>query len=517
MKPLSDIAPYGALIAAPVPVGTLDPVVTATGLSKTFGATRALHEVDIAVQPGEIRALVGRNGAGKSTLVSLLTGMVTPDAGSVSFSGVPAPAVRELWKSKVACVYQHSKIVPTLSCAENLFLAENAKGRRLISWRRMREEGRAILSHWGLDVDVEAPAGTLEVGQRQSLEIARALAAGSRFVILDEPTAKLDAREADRLFARLRVLASKGVGILFISHHLDEIFELCSTVTVLRDGRRTMDQAVEGLTTSGLVEAMVGAAAPSLRRPHRVVPGDVAAPVHLDVRGLGLADHFEDVTFQVRARECVGLAGLTGSGKEAIGEALAGMRAIDSGSIELGGTPLPGGDVAAHISAGVGFVPQDRHRDGLVLGMSIAENATMTIPDWLGRLGFVSPGLRNSATAKMITGLDIKAAGPDAPVSSLSGGNQQKVVLARALARRPSALVLVNPTSGVDVGSKASLFSAIRETIEGGTAVVVISDELDELDLCDRVIVVRSHRLVREFSHPWSEREVIAEMEGGTQ
>jgi simple sugar transport system ATP-binding protein len=531
--------------STPPPSISASPLVCGAHLSKAFGATTALRDVTLEVHAGEVRALVGRNGAGKSTLVSILTGMIEPDGGTIHFCGEPAPAgrAREQWQTKVACVYQHPKIVPTLSCAENLFLSENQRKRGLVSWRAMRREARATLERWGLQIDVEALAGTLSVGERQLLEIARAMIQGSRFLILDEPTAKLNAREVDRLFAQIRALQSMGVGILFISHHLDEVFEIGQSVTVLRDGRKVLDRAILGLQSAELIDAMVGPqsqAATARATPvasstgaagTAVVSGTGAAvpapqrvdfssaEVRLSVGNLSCRGAFDAVTFQVHAGECVGLAGLTGAGKEAIGECLAGLRRWDGGSVRLGDndrgyTELPGGDVYAHNRAGVGFVPEDRHRQGLVLGMSVAENATMAIPDQLGLFGFLSPRALSAVSTRLIDRLGIKTSGPDEIVSSLSGGNQQKVVLARALARDPKVLVLINPTSGVDVASKAALFASIAEVGKRGAAVVIISDEIEELELCDRVLVVRGRRLTREFHVPWVPREMVAEMEG---
>jgi simple sugar transport system ATP-binding protein len=512
MKMAGHKSDEGALAAQAVP----RPAVLGAGLSKAFGATQALRDVTLKIQPGEVRALVGRNGAGKSTLVSVLTGLVEPDAGTVHFSGEPAPPghARDLWQRKVACVYQHSKIIPTMSCAENLFLSTNMSRRRLISWHRMRLEARKILDEWGLHFDTDALAGTLTVGQRQLLEIARALIQGSRFLILDEPTAKLDGKEVDRLFAHVRELQFKGVGILYISHHLDEIFDICQNVTVLRDGQKTLDRPIAGLTRDELIEAMVGAARTAALSESRGSIDFASRRCRLDVRDLSCSNCFENVSFRVHAGECVGLAGIAGSGKETVGEALAGLRAFDSGTVSVDGTALPGSDVSRHNRAGIGFVPQDRHGEGLVLGMSVAENATMTIQDQLGPFGFIRPRELDRVAGQMINELDIKTAGPMVPVSDLSGGNQQKVVLARALARRPGVLVLINPTSGVDVASKAALFESIREVSRRDTAVLIISDELEELELCDRVLVIRSRRLTREFAAPWSGGEVVAEMEG---
>jgi simple sugar transport system ATP-binding protein len=508
---LTTLEEHSSITGEPLP-----PVVLGVGLSKTFGVTKALSDVSVSVCSGEVRALVGRNGAGKSTLVSILAGMTVPDSGAIHFSGLaaPAPAARELWQCKVACVYQHPKIIPTLSCAENLYISENMRRSRLISWAAMRREAREHFDGWGLAIDADALAGTLKVGQRQLLEIARAVLQGSRFLILDEPTAKLDGKEVDRLFAHIAKLQAQGVGVLFISHHLEEIFEICENVTVLRDGKKTLDRAIAGLSKDELIEAMVGSASAEGPLAGTRSPDTHTKAVRLRVSRLSCRGSFENVSFQVQAGECVGIAGLAGSGKEAIGEALAGLKYPDGGTMVLDGIHLIGGNVTRHNRAGIGFVPQDRVREGLVLGMSVADNATMTIPDRLGAAGFISPSALALTTQRMIQELDIKTAGPAEPVSSLSGGNQQKVVLARALARGPRALVLINPTCGVDVASRIALFQAIIRVANRGAAVLLISDDLEELEICHRIWVLRSGHLIREFVPPWSARELVAEMEG---
>jgi simple sugar transport system ATP-binding protein len=537
-------ATAGALSSTSAPVAEAQPVVAAPvvlarDLAKRFGATQALSGVGLEIRPGEIRALVGRNGAGKSTLVSLLTGLVVPDMGEILFQGVPAPrpSEPEVWQTRVACVYQHPKLVPTLSCAENLFLSDCMRQRKLVSWSRMRREAREVLEQWGVDIDVEMSAGALSVGQRQLLEIARALMRGSRFVILDEPTARLNGKEVQRLFSQIRLLQLKGVGTLFISHHLEEIFSLCQSVTVLRDGQKTWEGSIAEVTRGELVDAMVGprgrvggvlprgTVSDSFDQvgglaPMAGVPSNVAVtdspvrPALLEIQNLSCRGLFEDVSFRVAAGECVGIAGLAGSGKEALGEALAGLRSWGAGAVRVGESELPGGDVATHNRAGIGFVPQDRHREGLVLGLSVAENVTLAVPDRLGSLGFILPPARERLAARMIRALGIKTASSGEPVSALSGGNQQKVVLARALAREPRVLVLIQPTSGVDVASKAALLGCIREVASSGAAIVMISDELDEFELCDRVLVIRAGRITRELVRPFSQREIVAEIEG---
>jgi simple sugar transport system ATP-binding protein len=491
------------------------PVAEATSVGKRYGSTVALDGVTMAVRPGESHALVGRNGAGKSTLVSILTGLQGPDGGEVRFGGEPAPPLgdREAWRRRVACVYQKSTIIPALSVAENLYLNRQSD-RGFISWRRLRAGARALLDEWNLAVDPAQPAGDLNVEQQQMLEIARALSHGARFIILDEPTAQLDGAAIQRLFRRLRGLQGQGVTFLFISHHLDEIYEVCQAVTVLRDGRHIVTAPVGELPRPRLVEAMTGEAA-GLTQASTGRPAVAAsAPVALAARGLRLAGEYEPVDLAVRRGEVVGLAGGGASGALEVGETIVGLRTAGGGVVEVAGARVRAGSVPAALAAGVGFVPRDRHREGLVPTLSVGENATMPIVDRLGRFGWVSPGRRRAVAERFIRGLDIKADGPAQPVAGLSGGNQQKVVMARALSSDPRVLVLLSPTAGVDVRSKESLLGTVDRAAADGAGVLVVSDEVDDLRACDRVLVMFRGRIVGEYPRGWSDHEVVAAMEG---
>ncbi|HEV2784493.1 MAG TPA: sugar ABC transporter ATP-binding protein [Actinophytocola sp.] len=491
------------------------PVVEAIGVSKRFGSTVALDGAGISVRPGETHALVGRNGAGKSTLVAVLTGLLAPEAGTLLFDGEPAPRLsdRDGWRRRVACVYQRSTVIGELTVAENLFLNRYQRGpARLISWPRLRREAARLLAEWSVDVDPRLPARELSVEDRQLVEIARALSCGARFIILDEPTAQLDAAAINRLFDRMRGLREQGVTFLFISHHLQEIYEICDTVTVYRDARQVLTAPVAGLTRADLVAAMTGEARPGSAAADRA--GAPAGEPVLTVTGLSCSDRYTGVDFDVGAGEIVGLAGAGGSGKTELAETLVGLRRPDTGTITVAGRPLRPGDVPAALAAGIGFVPRDRHRQGLVGGMSIADNATLTIPHRLGPAGFVSGARRDGIARTMIDDLAIKTPGPDLPVTSLSGGNQQKVVLARALANDPRLLVLITPTAGIDVRSKEFLLGRIAGVAERGTAVVIASDELDDLRGCDRVLVLFGGRIVARFSRGWTDHELVAAMEG---
>jgi simple sugar transport system ATP-binding protein len=492
-------------------------VVAAHAVSKRFGVTVALDEVSLAVTGGQVHALVGRNGAGKSTLVSVLTGLEAPDAGTVEFAGEPAPpqADREAWRSRVACVYQKSTVIPSLSVAENLFLNRqglNRQGDGLISWGALRRRARDLLDAWEVDVDVRVPAERLGVEQRQLVEIARALSHGSRFIVLDEPTAQLDGSAIERLFARMRSLRESGVTFLFISHHLDEVYEVCDTVTVLRDARHIVTSPVAELDKTALVAAMTGEATSLIEPSERPAPAE-GTPA-LRVSGLGLPGVFADVSLTVAPGEVVGLAGSGGSGKMAVGEVVVGLRRAAYGTVEIGGVRPRPGSVPAALRAGAGFVPQDRHREGLVPELSIAENTTLTVPKRLGRFGFVGARRRAELGAAAIERLTIKAAGPEQPVAALSGGNQQKVVMARALANDPTALVLMQPTAGVDVRAKETLLGAASAAASRGAGVLVISDDLDDLRPCDRVIVLFKGEITAEMPRGWHDHELIAAMEG---
>ncbi|QFZ20934.1 sugar ABC transporter ATP-binding protein [Saccharothrix syringae] len=496
-------------------MATTTPVAEARGITKRFGSTVALRGASIRVEAGQVHALVGRNGAGKSTLVSVLTGLRAPDEGEVAFGGEPAPrlADRAAWRRRVACVYQRSTIIPGLTVAENLFLNRYDRGRTgLIDWRTVHRRARELLETWSVDVDVRTPAGELDVERRQFVEIARALSFGARFVVLDEPTAQLDSAAIGRLFGRVDDLRRQGVAFLYISHHLHEVYELCDAVTVFRDARHVLTAPVAELSRSALVAAMTGDAAPGARRARGRPPGD--AEVVLDVVGASLPGAYRDVSFRVRAGEVVGLAGAASSGRVAIAETVAGLRTAAAGAVLVAGSRPRPGSVPAALRAGVGFVPRDRHHQGLVPGMSVADNCTLTVPDRLGPAGFVDGRRRDAFARRMIANLAIKAPGPGTPVADLSGGNQQKVVLARALANDPRLLVLVDPTAGVDVRSKEFLLDKVEEVAGSGAGVLVASDELDDLRMCDRVLVVFQGRVVAEMTAGWHEHDLVAAMEG---
>ncbi|WP_284743652.1 sugar ABC transporter ATP-binding protein [Amycolatopsis sp. RTGN1] len=500
-----------------LPAGeTAVPVVSAIGVGKRYGPTVALHDVSLTVHPGESHALVGRNGAGKSTLVSILTGLSPTDTGHVEFGGEPAPALtkQDDWKARVACVYQHAMVVPQLTVAENLFLNRQAGGGFSIGWKSLRRKARELLDSWDVHVDVDTPAGELSVEDRQFVEIARALSYGARFIVLDEPTAQLDSQAIERLFERMRQMQAGGVTFLFISHHLHEVYEVCQAVTVLRDAKHVLTAPVAEVGKAELVDAMTGEPGGlSVRDAASRESLEADAAEILSVDGLS-GDSFHDVSFRLHQGEVVGLAGSNASGKHQVAETVYGLRTPSAGTVRVDGKPLRPGDIPAAIRAGIGCVPRDRHHEGLVLAHSIADNATLSILDKLGRGGIASPSTRHAKASQALKDYDIVAAGAEQPVSDLSGGNQQKIVLARALLSDPRVVVLINPTAGVDVKSKEALLAVVDRVRAEGKAVLIVSDELDDLRLSDRVLVLRAGAVVAEHEAGWSDGDLVADIEG---
>ena len=496
------------------PATAVSAVAEAVSVSKRFGATVALSEVSLAVESGQSHALVGRNGAGKSTLVAIMTGMTAADEGSIFFAGAPAPSLsdRDGWRRNVACVYQRSTIIPSLTVAENLFINRQSAG-SVIAWRSLNRRATTVLEEYGVSVDASRRAGDLDVETRQMVEIARALSMGVRFIILDEPTAQLDGAAAQRLFRRMRTLQATGVTFLYISHHLQEIHEVCETVTVLRDARHILTAPAASVSRDQIVEAMTGELSRSASVGDRPKPKQNLPPV-LEVVALSLAGEFREMNLSVLSGEIVGIAGSGSSGATAFGQALYGLRKADGGTVSVDGKLLSPGSVPAALDVGVGCVPQDRQKEGVVPLLGVGENVTMPIAGRLGRFGAINVRKQREIANGFIARLDIKTEGPEQPVASLSGGNQQKVVMGRALANDPKVLVLIDPTAGVDVRSKDSLLGAIDQGARDGRAVVMVTDDVDDLRRCHRVVVMFRGAAVREMLAGWAESELVAAIEG---
>jgi len=473
------------------------PVLAFRQIKKSFGAVRALRGVDFELRAGEVHALLGENGAGKSTLIKVATGAHAPDSGTIEVSGEtlhrldPALARRH----GIACIYQQPALFPDLSVSENLALRlEPSSGWRRVDWRARWALAETLLARVGAHFLPDREVRTLSMPEQQLLEIACAIGAGARIVIMDEPTASLTRREQDRLFGLVRALRDAGVGIVYISHRLEEVFALADRVTVLRDGASTGTQAVGEMDEAGLIRRMVGREVDHLYPPSEASPGRT----RLEVRGLACAESgVRPVNLSVQAGEVFGLAGLVGAGRTELARTLFGLTPADGGEVLIDGVLTRLQSPREAMAAGVAYVPEDRRRHGVVLELPVAQNVTLAAHRRYFPNGWLRSRVERMAADHFIRILGIKASGADASVGSLSGGNQQKVSLARWLATEPKILILDEPTQGVDVGAKSEIHRLVRRFAAEGMAVILISSDLPEiLGMSDRIGVMREGALV---------------------
>lgn len=504
------------------------PAVHLEDINKTYGVTRALEDVSMAIGPGQVHGLVGRNGAGKSTLLRIMTGMTAPDRGKITLVGAAAPPIhaREEWQRLVACVYQRPSVFYNLSVAENICVNRypSSKG-RLVPWGRMRKRAARVLAEWGVDVDPTKLLGEIPLEQRQLVQIARALDSGSRIVLLDEPTVQLERAAIDRLFAKIRQMRTKGVTFIYVSHFLSEITDVCDWATVLRDGRHLWTERIHDISERDLLEAIMAGSQGRQQRTEDsagatiddAVPAEGGAAPVLEVDSLtDLRGAFRDVSFTVRPGELVAIAGLGGSGKNALGEAISGLRRAASGTVQVDGRMLVRASVSAATKLGVAFVPADRHAAGFVADLDVAENITMSAMGTMSTGGFFSPRRRAARARDVIGQVSLVPADPYKRVADLSGGNQQKVVLGRALATDPRVLVLLAPTAGVDVAAKDTIYAHIRSALAKGIGIVIISDDIEEILISKRVLVMRQGQVVADLVKP-TEEQIVRAMEQGME
>ncbi len=484
--------------------------VQATNVSKSFGATQALGGVSMTVNSGSSVALLGRNGAGKSTLISIITGLLAPDSGKIVFGDGTRGH-----DQAVGCVYQKSSLIGGLSAAENICLQSFPRSRfGAIDWAEVRRRGRKQLTEWGCEHAADKLVDDLDPVERKIVEISRILSLNPDVLLLDEPTAGLDYAGAQRLFKHIHEARGRGVSVIYVSHHLDEIFDVCDTAVVLRDGEVVMDQQLEGLAVDDLVNAMVGDIGNTRRieQPTTLI-GD-AEPVAA-VSSLSVHPRCEDVSFTVGPGECVGITGLDGSGHVQIAEALCGLAPADGGTITLRGNPVKSTDVRGRIAAGIGFVPEDRNNGGYVPALSVAENATLPVMHRITNpVRMIRTKMREQMYRSLAAEWSIKAWGPGQPVEQLSGGNQQKVVLARAVSSDPELLVLMNPTAGVDVAAKRSIYETIKLFAGRGKAIVIVSSDDEDFSICHRVLVMFHGAIHRELTAPFSDADLSKAIQG---
>ncbi len=488
----------------------MTPLVQIENLTKTFGGVQALRGVSFDILPGEIHALVGENGAGKSTLIKCLGGAHAPTNGRILVEGKPLlPGVPASEAAGIGVIHQESTAFGDLGAEDNIFVGREPRraGGLLINRAQMRNETRALLSQLGENFDTRQPVGELSVARRQMVGFARALLQKSKLLVLDEPTASLSQRECQALFTTLRKLQSEGVALLYVSHRLDEIFALADRVTVFRDGAHVATKNIKEVDKAELIRLMVGRDVTE-EYQSRAGSGEPVLQVN-NLHGGG----FHNINFQVRAGEIVGLAGLVGAGRSEVARAIFGVDDYQIGTVKIGGENLPKNNVRVAAERGVALVPEDRQHQGLVLPMSVGENISLAVLKNLSNAAGRDRAKEKALIQKLMADLAVKAAGPNIAAQSLSGGNQQKLVLGKWLATEPKLLILDEPTRGVDVGARAEVYRLIRELASGGLATLVISSDLPEvLALCDRILVMREGEISGELLRAAATPEKILEL-----
>lgn len=486
--------------------GGTAPLLRMSGISKAFSGVPALIDVDLDLQRGKVHALLGQNGAGKSTLISIMSGVLQPDSGTIEIDGLPVefPSPSAALEGGVVAVYQELSLLPNMTVAQNLALGIEPTRAGFIDLRSMEQEARRVLDVLGAtDIDPRTAVGDLSIANQQLVEIAKALVREARIVILDEPSAVLGDDELSLLYAMVRRLTSSGIAVVYITHRLDEVMEIADEVCVMRDGRKVVDEPRGDLTQADMIKAMVGREvllnAPPKWQASRSEPQDGPTLTVSGVTLPGMGSHTLD--FSVRSGEILGIAGLTGSGRSRILRMLAGLQPPSAGSVHLGEQLIKVRSPRGAIAQGIVLVPEDRKRLGLILNQSVLNNVILSILRRLSRYGWLRSAVARTHTAEMVESLSIKTSGPGQEVRLLSGGNQQKVVLARCVSTRPNVLLLDEPLRGVDVGAKAEIIDIVGEVARGGAAVIVVSSEIEDvLALTDRILVVHDGVLVGELT-----------------
>lgn len=476
-----------------------DYVVAVDDVWKSFGGVRALRGVDLAIRPGETHCLAGENGCGKSTLIKIISGVYTADKGTLTYGDQEYSQISpiEAIDNGVQVIYQDFSIFPNLTVMENLALTtELAEGKKLVSWKKVRQLAEQAVAKINFKVDLEARVGDLSVAERQLVAISRALMSDAKLIIMDEPTTALTKREVSALFDIVRVLKAEGVSTLFVSHKLEEVFEISDRFTIMRNGEVVWDGLPDDLTRSKFQYYMTGREFEETR----FVPENVSEDPVLEVRDLNLTGAFEDINFSLRKGEIVGIAGLLGSGRTELAMTLFGDHKPSSGEILINGKSAAEGSVRKAIQAGIGYVPEDRLTEGLFLPRSIGDNIVIAeIDELVTKLGIYDEKKKNEQQNYWVKELAVATDNPNNAASTLSGGNQQRVVLAKWLATQPEILILNGPTVGVDIGSKYDIHQILRRLASEGMAIIVISDDIPELlENCNRILLMQAGRIDTE-------------------
>ena len=483
------------------------PTLEVRRVTKRFPGVLALDDVSFELRPGEVHALVGENGAGKSTLIKVITGVYRPDEGQVLFNGeeVSFADPRESQAAGISTIYQEINLIPLLSVAQNVFLGREPRNSLgLIDKASMNREAAEILERYGIQADVTAPLRSLGLGVQQMVAIARAISVDARVVIMDEPTSSLEAREVETLFGVIGQLREEGVGVIYVSHRLEELYEICDRVTVLRDGRVAHTGELSDLSRLQLIAHMLGRELAEVEKEGATGFGEeheTAREPILVAQGLTQHPRLREVSLDVRPGEVVGLAGLLGAGRSETAKAIFGAEPLDSGSVRMEGKDIKTGSPGAAIKAGIAFLPEDRKLEGIIPDLSVKENIVAAAMPRLARAGMVSEKAQAELVEEFMQSLGIKASSPDQPVRELSGGNQQKVLLARWLCMNPKVLILDEPTRGIDVGAKAEIQKLVDDLAVKGLGVILISSELEEItEGSDRVVALREGTVVGSLS-----------------
>ena len=493
-------------------------------IDKRFGSAPALIGARLEVRPGEVMALIGQNGAGKSTMIKVLNGFVKHDAGTIEYEGRPwsAASPQVAQRGGISTIFQEINLIPFRTVVENIYLGRELRSKLgFLQWGAMRQGARKLLDEFGVEIDVESPLGHYSTAIQQMVAIARAVSFQARLVIMDESTSSLDESEAQVLFATIRRLKSQGVAVIFVSHRLDELYEVCDRVTVMRDGRTVAVAPLADMTKLQMVATMLGRDLAEVRREGATAFSAAArAPGAelIEVEHLAVGRRVADASLHIRKGEIVGLAGLLGSGRTETARAIFGADLRDKGSIKMNGHEVRFAEPEDAIRAGVGFCSEDRKREGIVPAMSVRENMTLALLPALSRSGVVDVARQREIVNRFIADIGIKCASPDQPIRELSGGNQQKVLLARWLCMDPQVLIFDEPTRGIDVGAKAEIQKLIRRLADNGLGVLMISSELEEIvEGADRTFVLRDGRTVADLTREQtSENSLMDAMAHGT-